>query len=196
MIIFVFAAVIAIKQYRENLAQYQQLLMVDDVRMDVEKQNKQEIEQQQELIKQRYQNTRDVLKTLYDLNVVYKDYRGLVPISMFCQYLDSGRCTQLEGYEGAYNLYEKEKQLGIIIINQYEIINKLDRIEKNQAVLYGALQKSNQMVSKILDEVQNTSKFSELSAYNSWVAAENAEAMNRQMAWQNICVGSYMINHP
>ena len=62
------------------------------------------------------------LADLYNMNIIHPKYRGLIPVSMFCDYFDTGRCNSFTGHEGAYNLYEAE-------LGQNRIISKLDGIE-------------------------------------------------------------------
>ncbi|MBR6096095.1 MAG: hypothetical protein IKP82_03985 [Oscillospiraceae bacterium] len=66
----------------------------------------------------------ETLNKYYNTGVIYPKYYGLVPITMFCEYIESGRCSSLTGYNGAYNTYENENRLNIII-------TKLDIIIKN-----------------------------------------------------------------
>ena len=55
-----------------------------------------------------YQKAEEKLRELYSSDVIYSKYQTFAPVSKFYEYLSSGRCSQLEGYDGAYNLYEKE----------------------------------------------------------------------------------------
>ncbi len=55
-----------------------------------------------------YRKTERRLGELYSRNIIYSKYQTFAPVSRFYEYLSSGRCSRLEGYGGAYNLYEKE----------------------------------------------------------------------------------------
>ena len=55
------------------------------------------------------------LVSFYSKNIIYPKYRGLVPIAAFYEYFNSGRCDTLTGHEGAYNIYETEIRMNIII---------------------------------------------------------------------------------
>ncbi len=48
------------------------------------------------------------LRKMYRDDVIYPKYQELFPVSRFYEYLSSGRCKGLEGYGGAYYLYENE----------------------------------------------------------------------------------------
>lgn len=75
------------------------------------------------------------LRRLYDLNIIHEKYRSLVPVTMFYEYFETGRCTTLTGHEGAYNLYEAELRQNIIIDKLDGIKDQLEDIKKNQYYL-------------------------------------------------------------
>lgn len=86
------------------------------------------------------------LNMLYNLRIndvlcLHPSYRGLETMSIIFGYFDTGRCSQLRGFDGAYNLYEDEKYKGLIIIGLENISRQLDTL--NGTMYY---------VSKTLDE--------------------------------------------
>lgn len=96
----------------------------------------------------------DIKKQLYSYNIIYPKYQNFAAISQICEYFESGRCSELEGPSGAYNLYESELRQNIIIDKLDTIISQLDRIERNQYKIYDAICESN----RILDDIRaNTS---------------------------------------
>lgn len=100
-------------------------------------------------IRESLRSTEQTLERFYAKNVVYQKYRGLVPITMFCEYMDSGRCTGLSGHEGAYNIYENEIRLNIIIVKLDNIIRRLDEIRDNQYMLANMLQQTNRELGQL-----------------------------------------------
>lgn len=125
-------------------------------------------------------STEQTLERFYAKNVVYQKYRGLVPIMMFCEYIDSGRCTGLSGHEGAYNIYENEIRLNIIIVKLDNIIRRLDEIRDNQYMLANMLQQTNRELGQLskmaveqlrsLDQIEaNTT----VASYYSGISAMN-----------------------
>lgn len=66
------------------------------------------------------------------------------------EYLCSGRCTALEGYEGAYNILETEIRLDCIITRLDQIVAKLDAIQRNQYMLYSIITETNHQFVHIL----------------------------------------------
>lgn len=108
----------------------------------------------------------DTLKQLYSLDIIFPKYRNLVAISQIYEYYMSGRCSQLEGHEGAYNIFESEVRQNIIISQLNVAINYLAQIQQNQYMLYEALQEANSRLAVIEN---NT----EAIKYNTAVIAEN-----------------------
>lgn len=139
------------------------------------------------------------LKQLYDLNIIYKKYRNLIAITMFCEYLDSGLRTELEGTNGMYDLYEQQL-MGKQIINELSSVNKnlrtisyqigrisrqLTGIQQNQLMLYEEVAKANSIASDIrrgTEQLLNNSE-KHLSAIQSAteMTAFQAEATARRM---------------
>ena len=122
------------------------------------------------------------LNKLYSYNIIYPKYRNLVAISSFFEYLESGRCTSLEGANGAYNLYEAEIRSNQVIAQLNEVIKSLEQIKENQYLIYSKLCSiDNQLSSlnvkmnaalKSLDSIQTSSK---ITAQNMEKVAENSE---------------------
>lgn len=52
----------------------------------------------QESTKSVYENTERTLKQYYDRNILFAKYRNLIAVSSIYEYLQSGRCSTLEGY--------------------------------------------------------------------------------------------------
>lgn len=97
------------------------------------KENSQEIQ----FLVEEYKRIKEIINQMYNFRIdgklcLHPNYRGFIPISIIYGYFDTGRCSQLEGHEGAYNLYEDEKMKGIII-------EKLDLISKQLNKLNGTM---------------------------------------------------------
>ena len=140
---------------------------------------------------------------LYAYNVIFEKYRDPVAISSFTEYLISGRCTSLEGADGAYNIYENEIRMNLVITKLDSIIISLEQIKQNQFTLYTEMLKintslntMNQTMSQALGSIRNIevtavsmdeqlkhiSRNSDVIAHNTAVAAYyskvNAELTN------------------
>lgn len=91
-----------------------------------------------------------ILIQLYNINIIYPKYRDIVAVSSFYQYIDSGRCDTLVGYNGAYNIYENELMNKEILSRLDKIIDKLDEIRTIQYVLYEMIEDTNYIMKEIL----------------------------------------------
>lgn len=102
------------------------------------------------------QHIQKLLEELYGLDVLYKKYRNFEACSSFLEYLEAGRCTLLQGPDGAYNLYESEansKQ----IIEQLRVVNtKLDTLIQQQSQLNWAVKNIVVEVSNFRNDLQRT----------------------------------------
>lgn len=123
---------------------------------------------------------KSALEQLYSADVIYPKYRNLVAVTMIYEYLASGRCSELEGPNGAYNLYEMELRQNIIIGQLSSILERLEQIRGNQFTLYNELEKSNQESARLLSDISNNVEFnryaSEETAKANAAIAKNTEA--------------------
>lgn len=120
-----------------------------------------------------YEKTKDLLRQYYNLNFIYPKYRGMVPVCTLYEYLESGRCFSLIGHEGAYNLYESELRMNLIIEKLDDIIYRLDDIQSSQRMLVNEIKRSNAMIDNICKSVVNIAQNTELTQYYSKITATN-----------------------
>lgn len=111
------------------------------------------------------------LTKLYSQNIVYAKYRNLVAIATIYEYFDSGRCTELEGPNGAYNMYEGELRSNIIICSLSQIISDLGQIKNGQYALYEQIRRSNENVTHLLNNIYNAQMLTEYYAEAAAIAA-------------------------
>lgn len=162
------------------------------------KKNRQFINRKIDILKQElykldasYSQTQNILNMYYSKNIIYRKYRDIVAISSFYEYLESGRCTCLEGHEGAYNIYENELMQKIIISKLDDIIDRLDIIQRNQYKLYSAISDSNKKAKQLSCELERTANSlqnietnSALTAYNTELLARNTEFLSWIEYWR------------
>ena len=124
-----------------------------------------------EKVKEKINEYNKVLDMLYSLKIngvwcLHPNYRGLEPVSILYGYFETGRCTQLQGHEGAYNLYEDEKLKGIIISKVDDISRKLDMLN---ATMYYVGMAVNEVGRKVRELSLESSRVSEevLSLHSS-----------------------------
>ncbi len=101
------------------------------------------------------------LESIYNLEIdgklcLHPAYRGLSPVAVIYGYLDTGRCTELEGHEGAYNIYEQEKRLGYIIDKLDVISNKLDQLNGTMMYLGQAIYQCNDKLDQLNENSMKT----------------------------------------
>lgn len=127
----------------------------------------------------RYKETQRLLQQYYNLGYIYPSYRGMVPICTIYQYFESGRCSCLEGHEGAYNLYESELRMNLILSKLDDIIYKLDDISRNQMVLAQEIRRSNAKISEISKSLDSIEANTAVSRYLNGITAANTS----YLAW-------------
>lgn len=119
------------------------------------------------------------LQQYYSLNIIYPDYRGLVPIATIYGYLESGRCFSLYGHEGAYNLYSSEARLNQILVKLDDIIDSLDDLRRGQNILKQELKNSNYKLDSLSNSLDNINNNIKLNAYYSEISAINSEHLKQ-----------------
>ena len=173
-----------LKDYERELKTYNDLLELENEEYDViYSKFKDECNKQKKIVNDYYNekysglkktmqpileiksNIEYTLQRIYSTNVIYPKYRSLVPVTMFCEYLASGRCSALEGHEGAYNIYENELRQNIIISKLDTIASKLDSIKSSQYLLYTSISEANRLSGQMI---------SSFSAYSDQHARANA----------------------
>lgn len=107
-----------------------------------------------------YNLTCNTLKKCYDIDIIPVKYRSLVPVCMFYDYLLNKQTYSLErnpqtADEGAINMYEKECILKSILFKMDQILDRLNEISANQAVLYNAISEGNRQTSELLNNLNN-----------------------------------------
>lgn len=134
--------------------------------------------------------TRALLDKLYAMDIIFPKYRNMIAMCTIYEYFASGRCTELTGPTGAYNLYEAELRQNIVI-NQLELVNaNLEQIRQNQYILYQGIAETNRALTDISASVKGilavTSDIavsSRIAAYCSQVTAANATAQTAMQMW-------------
>ena len=89
------------------------------------------------------------LNTAYSVGIIPQKYRSLVPVTMFCEYIENGRCETLSGHEGAINLYENELRQNIIINKLDSIRSGISSLADNQFRLYQSLTSANSKIANL-----------------------------------------------
>lgn len=136
-------------QENEEIKQENSRCEIEIQQLKIQKQASEAYRQQ---IETSLTSSRQNLEKMYSYNVVFPKYRNYVMVSSLYEYLCAGRCTTLEGHEGAYNILELEIRLDRIITRLDRILQNLAAIQANQYTLYSCLQDSNRKIDTLLRE--------------------------------------------
>ena len=173
------------KQQRYD-EQYAKEKKADQKRVDEENVIKNRLIALRYSMEEQARHTQDTLDQYYGLNLIYPKYRNLNAICSIYEYLAAERCSELTGHEGAYNTYELEARLDVILVKLDDILANLEAIKANQYMLYSALNEGNKKMDRLLSEAEQQTKLAgyiaeqtEIAAYNSAEAAKEV----RQLKW-------------
>jgi len=124
---------------------------------------------------------------LENLGGIHKKYCNLAAATSMLEYFDTGRVYELKGPQGAYNLYEAERKQNIIISKLDDIMTELQKIQRNQYMLYSILTDINEKLDTISDHMQEMTvslgtieETTATTAYNTYRTAIYAK-MNAEL---------------
>lgn len=140
----------ALSTYNAAYADYKKRIAEEESRRYVNAKKSLTLKQSLKNIAQQKDNSSHILDSLYGMNVIFPKYRNLVMVASLYEYICSGRCSTLEGHEGAYNILEMEIRLDRIITQLNQVITQLYAIRQNQYTLYTAIEDSNRQSAQIL----------------------------------------------
>ena len=130
------------------------------------------------VLTQHLDETQSVLEKLYALDYIYPKYRTLPALTSIYEYLVTGRCEELSGPHGAYNLYEDEVRKDTVISQLNTVIANLEQIKQNQYMLYQqvkAIQKNTSVIASEITQIKGyTAAITQLSALNTYYSALTA----------------------
>ena len=165
-------------KYKYDMQEYETAKYNDAVRV------KREIEQRNVIISERtalysqYRSTQKTLDKVYSIGVIYGKYRTFPAVASFLDYFESGRCSTLgenTGGDGAYNKYDNESRLDLIVTKLDEVIVQLDNIKDNQWTMYQAISEGNNVSRRLVDATTSMAITAKAIEENSAIAAYNAQ---------------------
>ena len=123
------------------------------------------------------------LETVLANSPLHSKYYSFGYVSQIYEYLDTGRCSELEGPYGCYNLLEHEIQMKIIIEQLTRINISLDEIKSNQQVIIQQLKSIRSNIDRIFTELKTIRNEIErtnnkLDSFESYVESSNANLKN------------------
>ena len=167
-------------------ASYNQKMAADNRRITEENKQKSHLVELRTELLQQHQNTQNALQEYYGVGLIYPKYHNINAMCSFYEYYMSGRCSQLTGHEGAYNIYENELRANLILTKLDDILANLEQIKGNQYMLYSALSEGNKKIDNLIAESERQTRLANFTAEQSAIAAYNAaEARSElnQLKW-------------
>ncbi|MBR3298725.1 MAG: hypothetical protein IKI64_05905 [Clostridia bacterium] len=158
--------------YDRRMAEYRRNVSEDAQRVNRELAEKRILEQERSALYQKHLQTKQVLQSYYDLDIIYGKYRNFVAVSSFVDYFKSGSCSTLSentGGDGAYNKFDIEVRLDRIIDRLDDIIRNLDQIKSNQWCIYNAIQEGNRIARRLVSATES------LAESNAQIALSSAQ---------------------
>lgn len=107
------------------------------------------------------------LNKLYSCNIIVPKYRNFISVSMLYQYIDTGRCTSLDGDDGAYHLFNHEAAKDIITDHFGSIIFERAKLTLSMPYAMKTVQQAENLLSAISASLGNIKKNSAYSAISS-----------------------------
>lgn len=167
-----------LEEYNDKTNQLSAALQNDAKRVNAERVKKAVLQSSLDTLKAANAKSRKCLQQIYDKNIIFSKYRNYSCVCTLYEYFTSGRCTTLEGHEGAYNILESEIRLNRIITQNDKIIENLKEIKENQWLLYEAIEESNCKVNQLIRNCEQMSN--QLNGIQSQGAELNARIANLQ----------------
>ena len=128
-------------------------------------------------MEQPYTETLHVRDQLYAIDAIYPKYQNLPALTSIYEYFITGRCDELTGPHGAYNMYEDEVRKDTVISQLNTVIENLEQIRQSQFMLYEQVKMIQKTASAINGELAQirgyTIALTQLTALNTYYAALN-----------------------
>ena len=175
----------AMEEYEKKLIEYNSDVAADKSRVDRELIRKNKLEELYRILNKKHSESKELLDCLYTRSGIYQKYRSIVAACSFYEYFQSGRCDEFEGPNGAYNKFEEEARLNLIISKLDDVVERLDRIENNQHTLHTSITEGNQMIKKLVSNANAISKKVDFIASQSEIAAECAKWTALEQHYRN-----------
>lgn len=149
------------------------------------------------IAKRQLDETKNILHKMYNKAIIFPKYRNFTAVSSFYEYIDSGRCTRLDGHEGAYNIFENEIRQNIIIQKLDEAVRMLKKIEQNQYMLYDAIRETNRVIGNLgqnLDSALNQIDTKmDAVVENTYISSYNSERQLENSRFQTSLAINYLL---
>lgn len=173
------------KLEKEAEREYLDEKALDNKRVNREREQIKRLDMARDAVVDARVQTVTLLNKYYEANVLYSSYQNMAAVCSICEYLKSGKCSELKGHEGAYVLYDNERRLDRIVERLDDIVVQLDQIKASQFMLYSAIQEGNRITNKVLQETYRQTELQEFSAKQNAITAHNSEVAARELSMSN-----------
>lgn len=161
---------------------YNQKKAADAKRVAEERKIKARLETQRDKLAEQHDDTLSTLRKFYNAGPIYSKYHNINAICSFYEYFMSGRCTELQGHEGAYNIYESEVRMDRIICKLDDVLANLEQIRDNQYMLYSAISEGNRKIDNLIEETQRQTSALNYLGEQTAIVAYNTEQTRQEAA--------------
>lgn len=144
----------------------------------------------QETLESLYQTREQI----YAQNVLFPKYRTFPCVSTMLEYLQASRVTALEGHDGAYNLYESEMRMNMVITQLDNITAQLDQIRQNQFYLYQAVSNVNKTLQQTNEQLRVQINLQQQLLDNQHKIMENQQSQIQLSAVTACCTAAIAAN--
>lgn len=176
--------------YKNAQDEYRAYNKADKMRVREELIHREYIITQLQELEEIHKSTMETLEKFYDKNIIFPKYRNLVMVCSLYEYICAGRCTSLEGSDGAYNILETEIRLDKIIIQIDTAIKELNSLKNGQYMLLSVIQETNRQSDLIFNSLNNVG--ANIQNINENMSEHN-RIQNEQILkmQQNTCIAAY-----
>ena len=180
------------QKLQSDIAKYDIAVKEQNARIKLENAKKDALAKEIASLRTCYTQSRNYLDKVYSCDVIDPEYRNIYAVSSFYGYLKKGRTHGLQfdqktGDQGAYNIYENERRLDLIITNTDEILRRLDQVIQNQHELAVGLENASRQVkslcSNVTQQLNTISGSVEVIERCQSIIAYNSECNARNLAF-------------
>ncbi len=142
------------KEYDLQMQEYRKKIAIDEKRVKSELNQKALLNNEIERMSDSLNRSKNNLRTIYNYNIINQDYQNIYAVGSMYDYFVKGRTQSLgfnstTGDQGAYNIYENERRMNLIITNTEEILKRIDTVIQNQYELANGLCEAKNQINNL-----------------------------------------------
>lgn len=193
---------------------YNQRIEERDMRIAQRDRKKDILEYEIHMVEDGLRESKDILEKMYDINLIYKSYRGVANVCAIYDYIASNAASTMKE---VYNILIPHIDRGEIITNLQQINRKLDYVMINQRHTYDVVVESNNKIEHLVQSsdsmcneiqglrndtqtvsgnIEEIKKNSDLSIYYSEQTAKQLEYSNMMNYYHGEFSDAGILNQP